>query len=430
MLRLGRGTAQDSARSAAATGWWALGGAFVGFAVSGGIMHAYTVFFVAFLEEFGWNRAETSLAYAVAQLMSGASAPLIGLLVDRVGPRMLILGGGSLLIGGLLLSASVAALWHLVLLYGVVMTVGANGLGLVVSVPLLSRLFVRKRGMAVALVQSANGLGRAVSAPLVQLVIAALGWRQSYLVLAAVMAVCLGPVAWCFPRREPERRVPAPSESAGPAGGRPAGAAAPAVQDWRVRDAMRTPHFWLLGSVYLCTGLGSFFVSLHQLAFAVDMGFDKLYAASVLGIGSFLAIGGIIGTGTLSDYIGRELAAILAYGISILGVVCALLITGPEQRWLLWLHACCFGLTWGARGPSITAKTVDLFPGRHLGAILGGISIGTGLGAAIGSWASGWIFDRSGSYHLAFLLSIASYLVGCVAFWRLRRPPVRHGHAG
>jgi MFS family permease len=331
-------------------------------------MHAYAVFFVAFLEEFGWNRAETSIAYAVAQLMSGASAPLIGLLVDRLGPRMLILAGGSLLVGGLLLSASVATLWHLVLLYGGVMTVGANGLGMVVSVPLISRLFVRKRGMAVAIVQSANGLGRAVSVPLVQLLISAMGWRQSYLVIAAAMAVCLGPVAWCFPRREPERRLPAPSENAPPAGQRQAVSVAPTVHDWSVRDAMRTPHFWLLGSVYLCTGLGSFFVSLHQLAFAVDMGFDKLYAANVLGIGSFLAIGGIIGTGILSDYIGRELAAILAYGISILGVVCALSITGPEQRELLWLHAGCFGLTWGARGPSITAKTrlshSGLCPGR------------------------------------------------------------------
>jgi len=65
-----------------------------------------------------------------------------------------------------------------------------------------------------------------------------------------------------------------------------------------------------------------------------------------------------------------------------------------------------------------------------LGAILGVISIGTGLGAAVGSWASGWIFDLSGSYRLAFLLSIASYLVGCMAFWLLRRPPVRQGHAG
>ena len=99
-------------------------------------------------------------------------------------------------------------------------------------------------------------------------------------------------------------------------------------------------------------------------------------------------------------------------------------ISSAEQTWLLWIHACFFGLTWGARGPMITAKTADLFQGRHLGAILGVISIGTGLGAAIGAWASGLIFDLSGSYRLAFILSILSYLAGCVAFWFLRRPPV------
>ena len=188
---------------------------------------------------------------------------------------------------------------------------------------------------------------------------------------------------------------------------------------------MRTRHFWLLSTVYLCTGLGSFLVSLHQLAFAVDVGFDKLYAATVLGLGSFLAIAGTIITGTMSDYIGRELSAILAYGISIVGVVFALFISSPNQGWLLWLHACFFGLTWGARGPAITAKTADLFPGRHLGAILGVITIGTGIGSAVGAWTAGWIHDVTGSYRIAFLLSIASYLAGGIAFWALRRPPGR-----
>ena len=195
--------------------------------------------------------------------------------------------------------------------------------------------------------------------------------------------------------------------------------------EWSLGEAERTPHFWLLFAVYLFTGLGSFLVSLHQLAFAVDRGFGKLYAAGVLGLGSFLAIAGTIFIGTLSDYIGRELSAIFAYGISILGVACALLITGPDQGWLLWLHACFFGLTWGARGPAITAKTADLFPGRQLGTILGVITIGSGIGSAAGSWAAGWIFDLSGSYRIAFILSIAAYLCGCIAFWALRRPPAR-----
>ena len=104
--------------------------------------------------------------------------------------------------------------------------------------------------------------------------------------------------------------------------------------NWTLSAAIRTPHFWLLFAVYLFTGLGSFLVSLHQLAFAVDVGFDKLYAAGVLGIGSFLAIGGTIVTGTLSDYIGREWSAILAYGISIIGVVCGNSKLSSHPTWI------------------------------------------------------------------------------------------------
>ncbi len=365
-----------------------LSGAFVTFAISAALMHSYSVFLVAFLEEFRWSRAETSLAFSISALVSGASAPFVGALVDRLGPRRLVLLGGSVLTLGLLGSGYVHALWQIVALYGILMTLGANCLGLVVFVPVLSRRFVSNRGMAISIVQSANGFARAVSAPLAQLA------------------------------------IPAPRTSVlAPGGG--VAADRPARRDWTLAEAMATPHFWLLFAVYLCTGLGSFFVSLHQLAFAVDVGFDKLYAATVLGIGAFLSVGGTIVTGTVSDYIGRELSALLAYAVSIVGVICALFITGPEHAWLLWLHACFFGLTWGARGPAVTAKTADLFPGPHLGTILGVITVGTGIGSAVGAWAAGWIFDVFGSYRIAFLASIASYLVGCVAFWALRRPPTR-----
>jgi len=406
-------------RQASRGAWLTLGGAFAAFTVGAGIMHSYTVFLVAFIEEFQWSRAETSIAYSVSQLVAGASSPLVGGLVDRLGPRRLLLLGGGLLLLGLLGSAFVSALWQIILLYGIIMTIGANCLGLVAFVPLLSRYFVRRRGMAVSILQSANGFGRAASAPLVQFLISTLGWRATYLVQAAFIAAAVPLLAVIFRRasRYPVSAEPARSSSAA--------AAAPTTSaSWTLAEAMRTPHFWLLFAVYLFTGLGSFLVSLHQLAFAVDRGFDKLYAAGVLGSGAFLAIAGIV-TGTLSDYIGRELSAILAYGVSILGVVCALLITSPDQHLLLWLHACFFGLTWGARGPAITAKTADLFPGSQLGTILGVITIGSGIGSAAGAWGAGWIFDLTGSYRLAFLLSILFYLCGCVAFWALRRPPVR-----
>jgi MFS family permease len=403
-------------------GWIILGGAFVAFSASAALLHAYTVLLVAFIDEFHWSRADTSLAYATSQLVGGFSAPLVGTLVDRLGARKVTLIGGGLLIAGLIGTSRIDALYQLIGLYGVVMTLGANCLSLLVFVPLLSRLFERRRGMAISILQSANGAARAVSAPGAQHLIDAVGWRATLLIAAAFLAALIVPLAAVFRRAEPLMAAP-PEPAPGPA---PAAAAPPrlAAPPWTLREALGTPHFWLLFIVYLCTGLGSFFVSLHQLAFAIDQGFDRLYAAEVLGFGALLGIVGVIATGTLSDYIGREWAAIVAYAVSIAGVACALFIDGPDRHWLLWLHACLFGITWGARGPSVTAKTADLFGGPHLGAILGAITIGTGLGSAIGAWGAGWIYDLSGSYRLAFWLSIASYLVGALAFWALRRPPV------
>ena len=389
--------------------WLLLAAAFGTFSIGAGFMHAYTVFLVTFIDVFGWSRAQVSLAYSVSQIVNGVSSPLVGWLVDRLGPRRLILMGGTLLTLGLLANAWATQLWHIVVLYGVVMTLGANCLGLVVFVPLLSRYFVRNRGMAVSVVQSANGFARAFSAPATTLMISGLGWRGAYLWQGIFMAVILLPMASLF-------------RGIGLSGRRRDAVSAPG-EGWTVRQAVRTPHFWLLFSVYLFTGLGSFLVALHQLAFAVNIGFDKLYAAGVLGMGAFLSLPGVIVTGTLSDYVGREISAVVTYGTSILGVIFGLMITSPDQHLLLWLHACFFGLTWGARGPAITAKTADLFPGPNLGAILGVITIGTGLGAAGGSWLAGFVFDTTGSYRVAFSLSIVFYVAGSIAFWALRRPP-------
>jgi len=95
------------------SGWIVLAGAFLSFATAAGLMHSYAVFFVAFLGEFGWSRAETSVAYAVSQLISGVSAPLVGVLVDRLGPRILVLVGGSVLAVGLAANSYVSSLWQL-----------------------------------------------------------------------------------------------------------------------------------------------------------------------------------------------------------------------------------------------------------------------------------------------------------------------------
>lgn len=394
--------------------WLMVAGGFLAFTVSASLMHAYTVFLLAFVETFAWSRAEASLAYSVGQIVGGVSSPLVGGLVDRIGARRMVLLGGCLLTIGLFGSAQANALWQVVLLYGVVMTLGANCIGLVVFVPLVSRLFVAQRGMAISLLQSANGFGRAISAPIAQWLVDAQGWRNAYLMQAGLMGVLVIPLAAMFRRAD----TLAPAAAA-------TGAANEGGRAWTLAEATRTRHFWLLFLVYMLTSIGSFLVSLHQLAFAVGQGFEPLYAATVLGMGSLLALPGVILTGTLSDYIGREWAAILAYGISIVGVAAALTIGDGSQHLLLWLHACFFGITWGARGPAITAKTADLFGGPRLGTILGVITIGSGVGAGIGSWGAGLLFDLTGTYRPAFILSILAYALGAVFFWALRKPVAR-----
>ena len=389
--------------------WFILAGGFLAFTISAGLMHAYSVFLLAFIAEFRWTRAESSIAYSVGQVVGGVSSPLVGGMVDRLGARRLVLMGGCLLALGLLGSAFATSLWQVVLLYGVVMTLGANCISMVVFAPLISRLFVARRGMAMSMLQSANGFGRAISAPIAQLMVSEVGWRHAYLLQAGVMAVLVLPLAALFRGAEQTPIAKPVTDNA-------------LARDWSVAEAMHTRHFWLLFTVYGLTSIGSFLVSLHQLAFAVDRGFDPLYAAFVLGLGSLLALPGVILTGTISDYIGREGAAILAYAISIVGVAAALLIDNADQHLLFWLHACFFGITWGARGPAITAKTADLFGGPRLGTILGMITIGSGLGAGLGAWGAGFLFDLTGSYQLGFILSIAAYTTGACVFWALRKP--------
>ena len=126
----------DAPRPSARRAWLLLAASFITFTVSGACMQSYTVFLVAFIEEFRWSRGESSLAYSVSQFITGMTSPLVGVLVDRLGPARLVLTGGVVLALGLFASSFVHALWQLVILYGVLMTLGANCLGLVVFVPL------------------------------------------------------------------------------------------------------------------------------------------------------------------------------------------------------------------------------------------------------------------------------------------------------
>jgi MFS family permease len=125
---------------------------------------------------------------------------------------------------------------------------------------------------------------------------------------------------------------------------------------------------------------------------------------------------GILAVSWLDALIGRRRAILLSYSLTVAGIGMLWLVRPYPSVWLLYGFLLCFGGTIGSRGPLVTAAAMSIFRGKNIGTIFGTISIGSGLGAALGSWAGGLIHDWSGGYDLVIAFTLASVLVGMIAF--------------
>jgi MFS family permease len=201
----------------------------------------------------------------------------------------------------------------------------------------------------------------------------------------------------------------------------PSDAATPGAE---IGDALRTRPFWALFFAYLCTPLAVFPVVTHQVAFAVDHGFPRLFVAGIFGLTGLLSTVGRIAFGIAADRIGRTTSATISYGCTALGTLCLLGLEVWPHVAALYAYALFFGLGFGARGPIITAMASQLFAGRRFGAIYGILSVGNGIGGGVAPWFGGFVHDLTGSYRLAFIIAVGFCAVGAVCFW-LARPIAR-----
>ena len=188
-----------------------------------------------------------------------------------------------------------------------------------------------------------------------------------------------------------------------------------------VGDALRTRAFWALFFAYLCTPLAVFSVVTHQVAFAVDQGFPRLFVAGIFGLTGLLSTVGRIVFGIAADRIGRATSATISYGCTAVGTLCLLGLEVWPHAAALYAYALFFGLGFGARGPIITAMASQLFPGRRFGAIYGILSVGNGIGGGVAPWFGGIVHDLTGSYRVAFLVAVGFCALGSACFW-LARP--------
>jgi MFS family permease len=394
--------------------WLVIGSVWVTLAIASGLYFSFPVFFVALVEEFGWSRGATAAAFSISSVVQGVISPLVGMLVDRLGPRRVMLGGAALLGLACVLSSRVTSLATLYLMVGVLAATGVCAVSWVPSGALIARWFTERRGSMMGLAFSGMGAGVLVMGPLAQWLIAGHGWRVAYLVLGVGTLAVLLPLIWLGVREAP---APPPRP-----GGEPPRAAPDDRRD--VRDALRTRAFWALFFAYLCTPLAVFSVVTHSVAFAVDHGFPRLFVAGIFGLTGLLSIVGRITFGFAADRIGRATSATISYGCTAAGTLCLLTLEISPHAVALYAYALLFGLGFGARGPIITAIASQLFPGRRFGAIYGFLSVGNGIGGGVAPWFGGFVYDVTGSYRLAFLIAVGFCFVGSACFW-LARPPHR-----
>ena len=397
--------------------WVVVGAVWVTLAVSSGLYFSFPIFFVALLEEFGWSRGATAAAFSISSVVQGVLSPVVGMLVDRLGPRRVMLGGACLLGAACTLSSQIGSLWSLYVFVGVLAAAGVCAVSWVPTGALIARWFTERRSSMMGLAFSGMGAGVLAVGPLAQWLIAGHGWRAAYLVLGVGTLAVLLPLIWLGVREAPV--TPAPGR-----GAETEAAPQPVRAAREVGNALRTGAFWALFFAYLCTPLAVFSIVTHSVAFAVDHGFPRLFVASIFGLTGLLSVVGRIVFGIAADRIGRALSATISYGCTALGTLCLLGLEVWPHVAPLYAYALFFGLGFGARGPIITAMAAQLFPGRRFGVIYGILSVGNGIGGGVAPWFGGFVHDVTGSYRVAFLIAVGFCAVGSACFW-LARPPRR-----
>jgi MFS family permease len=387
------------------------------------------------IDEFGWNRGVAAGAFSFGFLVSAVTGPIVGRIVDRYGPRVVIEAGVLCVTLGLLAAPAIQSTGHFYATLGVLVGSGANLMSFTAHSLFLPQWFVRRRALAISLAFSGVGVGAIVLLPWLQAIIDRDGWRSSCVWLGLIVLLVLGPINLLVHKRpqdlglEPDGARPTPDA----AGSGPRSSivdAAWAQTVWTLPLALRTARFWWIAAGYFAALVAWYAVQVHQTKYLVEIGFSPLVAAWALGMVSAVAIPGQIGLGALSDRIGREW--IWTAGCAGFALCYAALIA--LEHWpstpLLWLMVASQGFLGYALTSVMGPIVFEIFEGPHYGAIFGAITVALIGGGAAGPWIAGEVHDLTGSYVLAFVLCIACSAFSAAAIWlaaprNVRRVPGR-----
>ena len=380
-------------------GWWVALTAALGLLLNTAtiIVFSFGFFARAIGHEFHVGRAKISLAFTIHNLTSALCIPLAGRLVDRYGPRRVLLPSTALL--GLILICSrflSEAIWQLYVFY-FALGVVSGGAGAMPYTDVISHWFDRHRGLAISVMMLGMGLGAIAIPSVAQRLVATLGWRMAYAVFGLLIVLIPLPVVTAFLKERPEEVGLLPD------GAGEAHVSTPVAANdvgLTVHEAVHTSEFWTMVCILFLVTASVHACFIHLPAILTDRGSSAqlaAFASSLFGVGLFM---GRIGCGYLLDqFFAPRVAALLfaavAIGIAFLGL--------GHAFWSACIAAVLVGFGIGAEVDIIAYLTSRYFGLRSYGAIFGWIWAVFGVSGGLGAYLMGLGFDKTGSYAVPLI---------------------------
>jgi sugar phosphate permease len=357
--------------------------------------------------DFGWSRTAIASAASLNLLFLGLFAPLGGWVIDRVGPRRVILGSLAATAMGLAGTVFIRELWQFILLWGVVLGI-ATAVGPSLGPSVASRWFVSRRGLALGILTNANAAGQVVFLPVLMAVVVSSGWRTALMMMAGASVVLL-PAIFFWMRDNPAESGLEPVDA------QEKSAAGHARRDFRpiaassLAEVFRSPTFWLLsGSFFICGFTTNGLIGTHLIPHAIERGIPQVTAAFAVGIMGGASFVGTTLAGWLVDR--RDARKVLAVCYLFRGVSLFILPYVSEPS-ALFAFAVIYGLDWYATGPATTAILARHYGQNRVGTLFGAVFVSHQLGGALAAVGAGWARMQFGDYQYAILTAAVAALV-------------------
>lgn len=391
--------------------------------VEGGTKNSEAVYFNALREAFGRSSTYTSAVFSLAGLVGAITAPLLGILLDRWGARVLFPMAGLLILFGWLAASFTTDIWQMFIFYSVFAGIGHTAISSFSMTATVAPWFPRTRGRMLGLADSGNPIGQAVFAPLAAVLTTELGWRWGYRIYGVIFAVLVALPNGLLQRRPPET-APGPLPPAEAPEAEPAveahaprrtghrGDAAPALA-----GTVRDPAMWLLVLTRVFGSTGTQMIRVHLVTFFVLAGYSVQTAANTLGAVGLVSVFARPLVGLATDRWGRESVYTVGMSVAAAAVLLVLWLGDGEQFWPLAVYVALAGITDGISGLIIGAKAADIFPTETLGTVMGFVEMGRGSAIFLGPIVAGIMFDLQGDYVQAFILSAVLTVASVCAMW-------------